>query len=197
MLAEKTSAQENEEESEEKRGGGGSSSSAQNVLLIVVFIAVFAGVFLFLRSAKANEAEYSFRGIRVVCVSCGGDAQAALHAILAKPRVIMREELTAGNSTKNTVIAIAAAQIAANFRALNKTFYAFGVVDGKPQLACENYTDYCSNESIQVAVGDCNCVRVDAARGVVRVEGSEEWFKENNYARVMTIAGIIGGAVNA
>lgn len=186
----------------EKRGGSDENKPAQSpkqnlqtLLLIVIFIAAFAAVFLLLRGTRSNEKEYEFQGIRVVCAACGGDAQAALHAILAKPRVIMREELTAGNSTKNTVVAIVAAQIATNFRALNKTFYAFGVVDGKPELACENYTDYCSNESIQVAIGACNCVRIDASRGVVRVEGSEEWFKENNYARVMTIAGIIGGAV--
>jgi hypothetical protein len=172
-----------------------SGSNLQNLLLVIVFVAVFAGVFMLLRGARGNEAEYEFQGIRVLCTACGGDAQAALHSVVAKPRVIMREELTAGNSSKNTMVAIVASQIAANFRALNKTFYAFGVVDGKPEIACENYTDYCSNESIQVAIGECNCMRIDAARGIVRVEGTEEWFRENNYARVMTVAGIIGGAL--
>ncbi|MEM0475362.1 MAG: hypothetical protein QW343_01040 [Candidatus Norongarragalinales archaeon] len=165
-------------------------------MLVIVFVAVFIGVFLLARSLKPSEAEYEFQGVRVLCAACGGDAQAALRAALAKPKVLMRQELVGANSSKNSVIAIVSGQIAANFRALNKTLYAFGVVDGKPLIECNEYTDYCSNQSIEVAVGACNCVRIDALRGVVRVEGSEEWFSENNYARVMTIAGIIGGAIS-
>ncbi len=187
----------------EKRGKTSKTKTArlnsQNLLLVVVFIAVFAGVFFFLRGTRSNENETNFQGIRVLCAGCAGDAQTALRSVLAKPRVLLRQELVSGNSSKNTAVAIASAQIARNFRALNKTFYSFGVVDGSPQIECNNYTDYCSNQSIEVAIGSCDCVRIDAAAGeggVVRVEGSEEWFSENNYARVVTIAGVIGGAVS-
>jgi len=174
------------------------NSGLQNLVLIIVFVAVFAAAFIYFQSTRTSEKQYDFQGIRVLCVGCTGDAQTALHAALAKPKVLIREELVSGNSTKNTVVAIAAAQIARNFQALNKTMYAFGVVDGRPEIECNKYTDNCTGESIQVAVGECNCMRIDATAGnggIVRVEGTEEWYSENGYARVLTIASVIGGAV--
>ena len=150
---------------------------------------------MLLRGTRGNETESVFQGVRVLCAGCSGDAQATLHSVLAKPKVLIREELVNGNSSKNTVIAVAASQIARTFQKQNKTAYAFGVVDGKPEIECNAYTDNCSNETLVIAIGSCNCLRIDAQRSVARVEGTEEWFKENNYARVITIAGIIGGAV--
>jgi hypothetical protein len=196
-LAEKNSEKPSGHGVEEKKT---KKSDYGNAIIAAVFVIVLIAAFLFVRGMKPNEKEYDFQGIRVVCVACGGDAQAALHAALAKPKILIREELVSGNSSKNTVVAIAAAQIARNFLALNKTAYAFGVVDGTPSIECNDFTDNCSHESIQVAIGSCNCLRIDAAgadgAGVVRVEGTEEWFKENGYGRVMTIASVIGGAVS-
>lgn len=159
-----------------------------NIVMIAVVIIVFASVFFLVRGASGNE--YELNGVRVVS---GEQPINAMKRIFSKPIVLLQENLVAGNSSKNSVVAIQSAQIANTFRVLKKTLYAYGVVDGKPAIECNNHTNNCSGASIIVGVGSCNCIRVE--NDVVVVEGTEEWFSKNNYENVMRVAGVIGGVL--
>ena len=160
----------------------------ERIVLLAVFALVFAAVFIFLKQGNAGKHE-----IGGVIIFSQGEPLAEFRNVLARETIVIREELFAGNDSRNSMIAIQAAQLANAFRTLGKRAFAYGVVDNR-KLGCENASTQfkCENESVVVRVGECDCVRVQD--GVITVEGSEDFFKRNQYANVIRITSVVAGA---
>ncbi len=160
----------------------------EGIVILAIAIIAFAGAFYFFGLSKAGEK--TLNDIRVI-----GSSQPMqdISRIINQDKVLIEEQLVAGNSSKNSIVAIQAAQIANVFRSLRKQSATYGIVEGGEPVGCTAESNYCTGAQIVVRMGDCNCMRVENERVVV--EATEEFYSQNNYANVLKITGIFGAAL--
>jgi len=151
----------------------------ETVLLAVVFAAVFAAVFFLSQSAGKQE-ESTFEGLRVFS---NGDAKAEMAAVLAPNNATIEERLFNGSDSRNSAVAVMAAEIARALHASKKGVSVYGVVDGVASINC-NATNNCSGSTIVVEISNCDCLRVSDR---IYVSGGKDFMLQN----AQKIAGII------
>jgi len=165
-------------------------------LMLLVIVVAFAGAFFILKTLRVNE--YEVGGLRILAKQNPvGEAK----RILAPQQILVQENLYSGNSSKNSAVAIQAAEIVKVLRVLGKNVSVYGVVEGIPlNETCKVENNYCKGAQIivtvkEVAQGACNCVKIGLNGDVIEVEGNEVFFIKNNYATVKLVSGFIGGTL--
>ncbi len=73
--------------------------------------------------------------------------------------IILQERLYSGNDSRNSVVAIASAQIAVANKIFNHSTSVYGVV-GNQTIGCNSNNSNCGYPQIVVEVGNCNCVQI-------------------------------------
>ncbi len=166
-------------------------------IIFVIIVLAFAGTFVALKMLRTNE--YEVGGLRVLAKQ---DPVGEGKRILSPQKILLQENLFEGNSTKNSAVAVQAAEITRVLRALGKNISAYGVVGGVPlNGTCNAENNYCTGARVvvtlkDVAQGACNCVKIGLNGDVIEVEGSEAFFVKDNYAIVKRVSGFIVGVVN-
>ena len=97
----------------------------EGIVILAIAIIAFAVAFYFFGLSKAGEK--TLNDIRVI-----GSSQPMqdISRIINQDKVLIEEQLVAGNSSKNSIVAIQAAQIDNVFRSLRKQSATYGIVEG-------------------------------------------------------------------
>lgn len=162
--------------------------NAEDIVMVVVALAVFAGVFYVLTSARAPET--TIKNVRVL----GQDWNQSIQKAFSPNELVLRQELVNGSDGRNSAVAIMSAEITRAMRVLNKTVTSYGVVEGLPPINCNAQTNNCSGERIVVRVGTCNCL--DTRGNAILIEGNAD-FLSSNAANVRDILyGVVAGGKN-
>jgi hypothetical protein len=184
------------EEKSEAKTSGKKRDYTLPIIFIVIVLA-FAGAFLAFKTLRTNE--YEIGGLRVLAKQ---DPVGEAKRILSPQKILVQENLYSGNSSKNSAVAIQAAEIVRVLRTLGKNVSVYGVVEGIPlNETCKAENNYCNGAQVivtikDVAQGACNCLKIGLNGDAIETEGNEAFYIKDNYAIITRVAGFIGGVVN-
>lgn len=134
-------------------------SNRQWGYIAVILALMFAMSFLYVRFLQPKE--WNVNGVKVVSARPPSEELPPLLA--GTGALILREELYAGNDSRNAVVGVLGAQVASAFAANNRTLSIYGHVQGASAGAdlvnCVSETHQCKDERIVVKMDACNCVR--------------------------------------
>lgn len=161
----------------------------ETVLLALLAVGVFAAVFFF--SALVPKAtDTTLQGVHIVAT---GNAQEQIRGILSNnDPVVFELHVFEGNSSKNTALSIASAQIISNLVHRNVNASAYGVVDGNASINCVLETNFCSNPQVTMRIGEFNGMRITDTH--VDIEGTEPFFDDPQTLEVLS--GVFGLAAS-
>lgn len=144
-----------------------------------------------------------FRFIQVQAVQANGltlyarDPAGDLKRALGGGKVILREELFAGNDERNTIVGALGAEIAGAYSRHNRALAIYGHVEGAPDeqawVNCIDETGNCSGERIVVKLDSCNCLRIEGGKMHVLFD---EDFAKSAETRVR-LAALVNGVLEA
>ncbi len=144
-----------------------------------------------------------FRYIQLQSVQVNGLALYArapaddLKKVLGGGKVILREELFAGNDERNTVVGALGAEIAGAFSRNNRVLAIYGHVEGVPNeqawVNCISDTGNCTGERIVVKLDPCNCLKIDGGKMYVLFD---EQAAKSVDTRIR-LAGVVNGVLEA
>ena len=143
----------------------------ETVVLIVVFASVFAGMFFL--SRNTGQKETTIDGLKIYFT---GNARDELAHALSPKVLVVEERLFNGSDSRNSAIAVMAAEAAHSLYSSNKTVYVYGVVDGVPTINCNANTTNCSGAQVVVEISNCDCVRVTDK---IYVSGGRDFMLQN------------------
>ncbi len=159
----------------------------ETILIGLIILGVFAAVFLF-STLLPKATDTTVQGVRVVA---NGDAQAQLKSIVsANDPVLFDMQLFEGNSSKNSILAIATAQIAANLVRYNRAAFVYGSIDGNASINCVSETNFCTGAAVTMKIGEFGGMRINDTHVVI--EGTQAWYDDARHLEVL--AGLFGQA---
>lgn len=185
-------------EEKKKENSSGKKRDYAIPAIFIIIVLAFAGTFFALKTLRVNE--YEVGGLRVLAKL---DPVGEGKRILEPQQILVQENLFSGNSTKNSAVAVQAAEITRVLRMLGKNVSVYGVVDGVPlNETCTAGNDYCKGARIVVTLkdvsqGGCNCLKIGLNGDSIEVEGSEAFYVKDNYAIVKRVSGFIGGVLQS
>lgn len=151
-------------------------------VLAIVFLAIAAGVFLFLSSKNASGDTMIENSLLVKSKDPLGDIQKRI----PEKFVRIEQRLFEGNSSKNSFVAIMSSEIARGLALQNLNVTAYAIVEGGENIC---FGTDCKGASVVVRIGGCNCVSFDETR--VIVEGDEKFLVDQS----VRVGRLIGFAV--
>jgi hypothetical protein len=142
-------------------------------------LVLLSSIFLVYNSFFAPEKTYYLEGMKIISKGKPGDA---LKGVLSPRVVVIEEHFFDGNDSRNSAVAAMGAEVAGGFAPMNRTAWVYGSfvrkTTGKTEYVnCIKETNFCSNSSIVVSTGDCNCLRITPKQ--LFIEGSEQFLQEN------------------
>ncbi|MBI4360605.1 hypothetical protein HY572_02405 [Candidatus Micrarchaeota archaeon] len=161
----------------------------ETILLGLLAVGVFAAVFFF-SALFPKPTDATLQGVHVVAT---GNAQEQLRGILSRNNPVVFElQLFQGNSSKNTALSIASAQIVSNLVHRNVNASVFGSIDGNASINCVAETNFCSGADVTLRIGSFNGMRITDDR--VDIEGTEDFYNDPQTLEVLS--GVFGLAAN-
>lgn len=147
--------------------------------IVLLLAIVFVVAFLYFQTVFRTE--YSVDGLKIVS---NEQPKQALKKILSQPRIVIQENLFNQSSEENTAVGALGAELAAFLKFNGKETAVYGVV-GNEGINCYASTNFCSNASIVIGIGECNCMQVSDK---IELIGSKEFLLENR----VKVKGILG-----
>lgn len=161
-----------EEEKSKKQEKNSLFDLFKKIFPAILFLIVFLAVYFAYSSIKPSE--ITVHGLKIV----GANSVENLKEILSRKEILIEEHLTNYGSDENTQVGRAGAELAGVLGYYNKTVRVYGLVDGIPEINCNEETNNCSGASVVIKIGSCNCMKVESSK--VILEGSTSFFKDNS-----------------
>jgi hypothetical protein len=114
---------------------------------------------------------WSVDGFRIVSEEKPADA---IPRILAGQKIIVEGNMFPGYDERNTAIGALGGEITAALALSGKNASMYGSMGGVPTINCVASTDNCSNASIVILIGDCDCMKLNSK---IEITGSREFLQ--------------------
>jgi hypothetical protein len=154
-------------------------------LIALVIVAIFLASFFLFTSIKPRE--YFVGDLKIISEK---QPKEALQQILSKKTILIQMNLTNSSSAENSAVGKAGAEIAGVLGFYNKSVLTYGVVDGRKEINCNANTSYCSGASIVVAIGECNCLKIESDR--INFVGTVQYLQSNAVTVRRIFDGLLG-----
>lgn len=144
-------------------------------------------LFSYVFFVRPKPRSWDIDGVRITSEEKPGEA---IQRILAGQKIVIEGRMFEGYDERNTAIGALGGEIAAGLVRSGKNSSLFGSINGTPSINCVPETNNCSNASIVLEIGECNCMKLGSR---IEVIGTREFLQENR----VKIAAIIRAGLQA
>jgi hypothetical protein len=156
-------------------------ASVKELLPWALAFVAFVIIAFFALQSLGKTKSYVLDGMRVEYESSMG-AQEGLDAVLSKSPQIVRLETYNASDSRNSMVAIIAAEVIRSIAYANRTVssYAAAYEPDNPAAApglmnCNENNSNCGAPTIVIRYGSCNCLRILPSEGRLEVEGDSSF----------------------
>jgi len=192
------------EDKPEKIGEEASGYDKKEIALWTAAFVVFVIVAFFAMQSLGKTRSYVLDGMRVEYES-SMTAQEGLNAVLSQSPQVVRLDTYNASDSRNSMVAIIAAEAIRNIAYANRTVSAYAAVYDPDNLAaapslinCNENNSNCGSPTIIIRYGPCNCLKILPSQNQLIVEGDSSFATTHaskvGYIIAMTESGIANSA---
>ncbi|MFA6329667.1 MAG: hypothetical protein WCX64_03215 [Candidatus Micrarchaeia archaeon] len=183
-------------EKETKKAGKLPTISKNTLLWAAAFVVLAVAAFFAIQSLGKTKS-YVLDGMRVEYDS-SMTADEGLRAILSQSPQIVRLDTYNSSDSRNSMVAIIAAEVIRNIAYANRTVYGYAAVyntnntatETPTMINCDANNSNCGTPTVIVRYGSCNCLKILPSQGQIIVEGDSS-FATTHATKVGQIIGMV------